>query len=1257
VGDLVVEPDRLRSVLESARARRVRGDGLACGTIAECSFRLALHPDTAPDEALDLLRRAMRLDGANPRYSYHVGRLLFTHGHLREAGVWLQHAASMCPTSHRVMAHISLLQREIDLAIGTDQEHVPEALKRRASELARKVLGGDDAIPWELLDTAPPRRASRDRSLSDATRSTRRGGGNPVGSESATQVGGRRTISGRRRLNPGVCRWDGLEDALLDQTLESEVSNRRLDSMSHTFERLVQRGAAAGSGSRAAIAAIEWLVAGYPSTVVRRLFTEAGLEASGFPSVALALRVADIMDAPEEDVAHLLADAVKREAMPVALAAAIHRRRLLYYPLEYAQAAAYRRAQALARNTGTDGLAARERAEVSRELAWSIRNLEPAPTVPPQRLGSSQAVAAEDAGRMLRRLEEFARVLKSLETDLLAHIRDRLLPATAAAAGLEEQAVAAADVTALTRLVDGIEAATGKARERLEVAVAAAAAGGDPGLATSLTSRRDACHAAIADVSNLGKYRRLLRSAEAALLEVTSAAQPSAAVKTLHESAGPILELACLSDRVPNAQDHAEEESCRESKDAIRVPTVAFSTLEEALDQTALAVDRFFGRAAGGFREYPASALLSGPLATLLDTVDSRHAETLAFMGLRGEACKVWSRILRRDRTNLAALKNLAVSATVTNDPRSGHAWRAYAEMLHIQAAVLEDVTAQAPARRSLYESIGRAHAPGFLFCQDEAEWHRRVDPDAVVSWLASPRRVRAFVDGTSLAYLETLMGFKTPQLVIGLDRSAGPGSRARAIERVGVMAVAASSLWPERARAVYLGLVQRRLRDVTDQLGRPRSAILRGDRGRGRYEEERAALIRTMTELIKLKVRILSAVMDSARQLCVAPKTAQGLCELGRLDRLPLDLSAELLHTAAGSITGIHDIGDLAPRLLGGILPINLLRQLQVDAEAGQIPQQVVSAYERAITLHTTSAAMALGSANSLIHREAYGEALELLTSLSHDDMSSQERVDCARARMLCLFHLAAEAAERDELGSVEGRQRQALAEAEYILEHATDPHVIQEARTVRSQMATLGAQLLIRLERYDHAEGTMKLMDDALEHSQDTEEESGLRHMRMQLALALARHAVSCGDRGGLRRWAGEAVSDATFVVHNATQDIQRNNADEIAAGASTLAIQLLTAAEKWTWAVSEIDAGLQDPNADATRLRYFRMICSFSLMRAAKTSGDDEGAHSHAVRATRDADHVLAHSEDVEQQRQARAVKTQAARALGQVAADLS
>ena len=132
-------------------------DAATQAALAEARFRLAVHPDTSPAEAVELLEGAQRLDGSNPKYAYHLGRVCIGCGALDAAAFWLERAARLCPTSHRIWTHVAWLQLELnERYAGQADRYAPNALRLASQGVLARVRAGDDDIDPALLTFVPP---------------------------------------------------------------------------------------------------------------------------------------------------------------------------------------------------------------------------------------------------------------------------------------------------------------------------------------------------------------------------------------------------------------------------------------------------------------------------------------------------------------------------------------------------------------------------------------------------------------------------------------------------------------------------------------------------------------------------------------------------------------------------------------------------------------------------------------------------------------------------------------------------------------------------------------------------------------------------------------------------------------------------------------------------------------------------------------------------------------------------------------------
>ncbi len=341
----LAEPADLRTRIELIQRRRGDGieEGIEMEAIAEGYFRLAVDASTPAEEALDLLRRALRLDAANPKLPYHMARLYFVHGEFDRAADWLEHAHAICPTSHRIWAHVTLLQQELNHRNNRDERKEQHALRDRARAISEAVLAGEDTIDVALPDfTAPDSAAHKEdverRRRNDAAigLSPARGAGTAA---PASQPARRRPpgTSAQRLGDTGLCRCTGVNDLQAEAIMEAgEPSRRSQANLSELLAEITRRRRTRRGGDGAvATAAIQALVTGYPLAVARPLLEALREDASTAASDLLEL-VCAVFEADEADVPHMLAGALDAGRIPSLLAAAIHHRRLLWRPMTFA---------------------------------------------------------------------------------------------------------------------------------------------------------------------------------------------------------------------------------------------------------------------------------------------------------------------------------------------------------------------------------------------------------------------------------------------------------------------------------------------------------------------------------------------------------------------------------------------------------------------------------------------------------------------------------------------------------------------------------------------------------------------------------------------------------------------------------------------------------------------------------------------------------------------------------------------------------
>lgn len=305
--------------------------------ISEAFFRLGVHPETPSREAFHYLYQAFKIDGTNPRHAYHLGRLYFLHDEMGEAEYWLNLAAHLCPTSHRIWAHINLLQRELNIRYKGNDQYEQDVLKKRGEQITETIKKGQDDFTSDLLDFKPPRsRAALEAEARKEVRSIDQDLN--LSKEKKHKLD---SLLVERIQDKGVCRWTGIHDLHVEVDFQDEASVRLRDRLYSQLDQILNLIQKRKQGMSAfVILAIEWLFTGYPVATIRRLWSQLPQQED------LALEFLDFVcslyEVQDKELPHLLTKALETNRIPPLLAALIHNQRMLWCPLEFKQISSYR---------------------------------------------------------------------------------------------------------------------------------------------------------------------------------------------------------------------------------------------------------------------------------------------------------------------------------------------------------------------------------------------------------------------------------------------------------------------------------------------------------------------------------------------------------------------------------------------------------------------------------------------------------------------------------------------------------------------------------------------------------------------------------------------------------------------------------------------------------------------------------------------------------------------------------------------------
>jgi len=311
--------------LVDLKARRTRVlKGIEVEALAECAFRIAVHPSTVQGPGTEMLQLAMRTDPANPKYPYHMARLYFRAGDFENAGDWLNRARKLCPTSHRIWTHIGLLQREVNESRNQKycgkKGYVQDEHKNRWNTISEGISNGSDQFDLLLAKFEPNLDQERPP------------GAPPQDSKSADQPAVKEPEEATERLtNAGVCRWTRIHDLTAEDLLEADAGSRTRDQMRSIMEWAADKaGSRPGGQALFCILAIEWILRGYSPEFIRRIRPR---DLTGSAAHTLLDDVLDLIGTPLEAMPAALAAALDEKRIPALLAAAIHRQYVLGPPL------------------------------------------------------------------------------------------------------------------------------------------------------------------------------------------------------------------------------------------------------------------------------------------------------------------------------------------------------------------------------------------------------------------------------------------------------------------------------------------------------------------------------------------------------------------------------------------------------------------------------------------------------------------------------------------------------------------------------------------------------------------------------------------------------------------------------------------------------------------------------------------------------------------------------------------------------------
>ncbi|WUH98413.1 hypothetical protein OHR68_33685 [Spirillospora sp. NBC_00431] len=756
--------------LWNRRASGKRLDPDVVHTLVEATFRLAVHPDTAPDEAFALLNRARHLDPANPKHVYHLGLLRLRHGRLAEAAEALRDAALLAPTSHRIWAHLAIVQRRLD------EERVGAA--GYAGEFRRRAERISDAIRDGADDPDP----------------------GPEGPDPNPHLG----VAAVRLDRGGECRWSGVRDLDVEERLLGTPSERTRDRLLAELTELAPLARRRPGGTAAfAVLGVQWLLRGYPAAALRRLAEP--LPATG-PAFQLLCDVLDLYEMPVAQVPARLARHRRDGTLPDFLILLLHRALLLTRPLEFPDLAAHQAARDLLAAPEEPDPA--EAAQCAAALMAAVRQLDPMPV---ERVADAAPERADGTGTedLLLKLEAGTARFKEHDAALLELAK--ALRTSAKTAGTGDHARLSGDLAVLEETA-----------EALKSVVAARLADWD---AVGRAERKDLppeefqrrYQAVKTGLQNTrhGRTKKQLKQAKDALGKVSGdgTPEPTGEALGLREAVRSLL-------AAPAEAPEAREEPGEPPRPRPEPAGTGRDLVESALAIADAAMAEVFAQAHATLAGLP-----PGEAPDLVRReVSGREAEAAYRLGRTAEARRVWSRMLAADPYDIDVLHNLAMAQTAAGDlPAAAEGWQACLSALYALDVATGDPRGHAAERAELHAVLAGAFGTAALAVPPQDQ----EGPEAreVTAVLAAAAQVAAYERHLRLELLNRRVAGHGVRLRLGVSPDAPPEVLDAARERAIAGARTACAHLPGRIAGPFTLLCERVLADDAPPRARPEGA------------------------------------------------------------------------------------------------------------------------------------------------------------------------------------------------------------------------------------------------------------------------------------------------------------------------------------------------------------------------------------------------------------------------------------------------
>ncbi len=917
---MLKSPEKLREIRDSLSALTVYEMTHAqMEALAECCFRLAVLKSTPYGEAVSLLSEAMRFDSANPKHAFHLGRIHYLHNDFDKAQQAFLAAYQMVPSNHRIWSAYAQMQWEMEKRHQGRQNYIANSLGNRADNIVKQILSGKDALSADDVKCEPvyvqTKTAANGKEEDKAKAGEQADKGMKDEQADADENAKPAAVEKPRKryTNAGQTRNHGVLLLQLEQILAKRPTKISITNGLKPLGNIAALPQKAARRSMFSIAAVQWLLRGYPLSPIREhMQNDPALES------ALLSAVTDVFSRVYPDNLQTLADYVNGNTIPELTGSMIHR--TLAGHLEIEIAAPYHICHARQYIAAKESLQTYDQTlELINALCTIIRKLD----VPLFSLAEHKEdvqMNADTALQSIEKLEAEVAVMEAWKKTLFDEYKKMSSEAKTISAGSDAY-------TALYARYD-------KAKTLLETMLNKAKAAGDL-LALCMDScpqqiRKDHQdqHRKLKDryVDLLkGQFPRFAKTIERVLSKPCDTGETDD--QTLLKLQGTLDHAFLWIDSVkPQEEEQSapveDRPADEDALDASKLPRTV-ETVRSLLKQIEEMLADRYSQSVGLLDAYDEKIRNGEAFEKLYYQYTFSYAMLLIRINRPMEARAYFTRLKQKYPMDTAVAKNLAVfDSLYTGDTaQSAVAWEDYIELLYVYAVSIDDMRIFAQERYHYHRTLAILYSPCDCFIgrdrtsEDRAASERKTNDgtfDAQMKrFFESPQKAYHFCGNLLLMYLNKLFTYQTPYAMLAVSDADGQELRKAMLQQLLTLNRTVRAFYPIKVRAATAAAVERHFKSVYRQCGQEAKLNTFDPKTvKDQKLEFSSFMVHVVNAILYLLVR-----MQNMKE--TAPWDLEVALFLLEVSKLPLPAESELTQIINGQFT--QDIG-MYPKSLENI-------------------------------------------------------------------------------------------------------------------------------------------------------------------------------------------------------------------------------------------------------------------------------------------------------------------------------------------------